>query len=276
MYPALSSLLPASGITWGTTRDKAQSHIKVRCVSIAYSVYSDHSAASQHVAELIADFMSTQPACVLGLATGSTPLEVYSELCRRHRDDGLSFAHASAFNLDEYLGLEPGHPQSYRRFMHAHLFDHVDIDVAQTHFPDVHASDVRLAADDYERELQDSGGVGLQLLGIGTNGHIGFNEPGTLPDSLTRVVDLAPSTILSNKRFFESADQVPRQAITMGIATILRARKIVLLATGAEKAAAVAGAVQGPIDVKNPASFLQTHADVYFVLDELAASELAV
>lgn len=222
----------------------------------------------------MADFLKNQPAGVLGLATGSTPLDVYSELCRRHREDGLSFAQSLTFNLDEYLGLERDHPQSYRRFMHAHLFDHVDIDVARTHFPDVHATDVRLAAEDYERELHESGGVGLQLLGIGTNGHIGFNEPGTLPDSLTRVVDLAPSTILSNQRFFESADQVPRRAITMGIATILRSEKILLLATGASKASAVAGAIQGPIDTENPASFLQTHADVHFVLDELAASNL--
>lgn len=243
-------------------------------MSITYSVYPDHLSASQHVADVIADYLSNQPACVLGLATGSTPLAVYSELCRRHREDGLTFAQALTFNLDEYLGLECGHPQSYRRFMNTHLFDHVDIDVARTHFPDVHAGDVSLAADDYEGELHDSGGVGLQLLGIGTNGHIGFNEPGTLPDSLTRVVELAPSTILSNKRFFESADQVPRRAITMGIATILRSGKIVLLATGAEKAAAVAGAIQGPVDMKNPASFLQTHANVHFVLDETAAANL--
>ncbi len=243
-------------------------------MSIAYSVYPDHQAASHQVAEIIADLLVTVPSCVLGLATGSTPLQVYSELCRRHRDDGLSFAQASTFNLDEYLGLDPGHPQGYRHFMQEHLFDHVNIDAPRTHFPDVHASDVSSASEDYERQLTESGGIDLQLLGIGTNGHIGFNEPGTTPDSLTRVVDLAPSTIHSNKRFFESADQVPRQAITMGIASILRAGKIVLLATGASKATAVAGAVRGPVTSDNPASFLQSHADVHFVLDELAASEL--
>lgn len=247
---------------------------KVSPVSIAYSVFPDHLSASQRVAELIANVLIAQPSCVLGLATGSTPLEVYGELCRRHRDGGLSFAQASTFNLDEYLGLPIGHPQSYRHFMQTHFFDHVDIDIARTHFPDVHTIDSQAASSDYELQLQQSGGVDLQLLGIGTNGHIGFNEPGTAPDSLTRVVDLAPSTIRSNQRFFESIDQVPRQAITMGIESILRARKIVLLATGVKKASAVAGAIQGPVTSDNPSSYLQSHADVHFVLDESAASEL--
>lgn len=243
-------------------------------MSIEYSVFPDHHAASQHVAELIADVLTAKPDCVLGLATGSTPLQVYGELCRRHRDDGLSFAQTSTFNLDEYLGLEPGHEQSYRHFMQTHLFEHIDIDLTRTHFPDVHASDISAASDDYERQLLQSGGIDLQLLGIGTNGHIGFNEPGTPPSSLTRVVDLALSTIQSNQRFFESAEQVPKQAITMGIASILRGRKIVLLATGDAKATAIAGAIQGQMSSDNPASFLQTHPDVHFVLDELAASGL--
>ncbi len=245
-------------------------------VSTAYSVFPDHLSASQHVAGLIADVLIGKPSSILGLATGSTPLQVYSELCRRHRDEGLSFAQASSFNLDEYLGLPKGHPQSYRYFMRTHLFDHVDIDIDRTHFPDVHASDRQAAAGDFERQLQESGGIDLQLLGIGTNGHIGFNEPGTAPDSLTRVVDLAPSTIGSNQRFFESADDVPRQAITMGIESILRARKIVLLATGTKKATAVAGAIQGPITSNNPASFLQSHENVHFVLDRAAASKLSM
>ncbi|TWT66423.1 glucosamine-6-phosphate deaminase [Allorhodopirellula solitaria] len=243
-------------------------------MSIAYSVYPDHQTASERVADLFTNVLSSGSPTVLGLATGSTPLQVYGELCRRHRNDGLSFSQASSFNLDEYLGLESGHPQSYRHFMREHLFDHVDIDLARTHLPDVHADDAQSASDEYERQLQQSGGVDLQLLGIGTNGHIGFNEPGTKKDSLTRVVDLAPSTIDSNQRFFESPDQVPRQAITMGIASIMRAKQIVLLATGQAKAAAVAGAIQGPISADNPASYLQSHPHVHFVLDESAASEL--
>ncbi|TWU15134.1 Glucosamine-6-phosphate deaminase [Allorhodopirellula heiligendammensis] len=222
----------------------------------------------------MAEAVASHPSCVLGLATGSTPLQVYSELCRRHREDGLSFGDVTTFNLDEYLGLKVGHPQSYRHFMQTQLFDQVDIDIPRTHFPDVHADDVQQASEHYEHQLSESGGIDLQLLGIGTNGHIGFNEPGTTLESLTRVVDLAPSTIRSNTRFFESAEQVPRQAITMGIASILRAKKVVLLATGAAKAAAVAGAIQGPITADNPASYLQSHADVLFVLDEPAAAQL--
>jgi glucosamine-6-phosphate deaminase len=244
-------------------------------VSIKYDVYPNHLAASEAVAEIMAAALNAKPDCIFGLATGSTPIEVYRELCNRHRNDRLSFAKASTYNLDEYIGLPPDHPQSYRWYMHEHLFAHVDFDPASTHLPDVHTGNAAAAAEAYERDLARVGGVDLQLLGIGTNGHIGFNEPGTTLDSVTRVVDLAESTIASNSRFFDSPGEVPRQAITMGIASILRAKEIVLMATGAAKADAVRGAIHGPVSTTNPASFLQTHPRVRFVLDEEAASKLS-
>lgn len=244
-------------------------------MGIHWTVYPNHHEASLAVADTISAVLIEKTACVLGLATGSTPLEVYAELARRHREEALDFGKATTVNLDEYIGLPPGHPQSYVHYMHEHLFRHINIDRDRTHLPNVHAADLSESANDFERLVESTGGVDLQLLGIGTNGHIGFNEPGAEEDSVTRVVDLAPGTIHSNSRFFESESDVPRRAITMGIATILRAQKIVLLATGDSKAEAVAEAINGPISRDNPASFLQTHANVHFVLDSAAAVGLA-
>nr|WP_322975193.1 glucosamine-6-phosphate deaminase [Aporhodopirellula aestuarii] len=225
-------------------------------------------------AEIIAATLSETPACVLGLATGSTPLDVYTELARKHREEGLDFGRVTTFNLDEYIGLTPDHPQSYVHYMNKHLFSLVNISRDRTHLPNVQTDNLDESAKQYERLLKAAGGVDLQLLGIGANGHIGFNEPGAGPESVTRVVDLAPKTIQSNSRFFESEAEVPRRAITMGIATILRAREILLLATGSSKADAVAEAIKGPVTSDNPASFLQTHANVRFLLDPDAAARL--
>ncbi|EMI53910.1 glucosamine-6-phosphate deaminase [Rhodopirellula sallentina] len=243
-------------------------------MGIQCTVYPSHDDASRAVADCISTILREKPTCVLGLATGSTPLEVYAELVRRHHDTGLDFAGATTFNLDEYVGLSPGHPQSYAHYMNEHLFGQVNVDRGRTHLPNTRADDLGQSAEQYEMLVRSAGGVDLQLLGIGTNGHIGFNEPGTAEDSVTRVVDLAASTIRSNSRFFRDESDVPRRAITMGISTILRARKIVLLATGESKADAVADAVTGPVTTGNPASFLQNHADVHFVLDAAAAALL--
>ena len=239
-------------------------------------VASNAELASKQVAEVIADAVRSHPEAVLGLATGGTPVPVYRELIRLHREAGLDFSRVTTFNLDEYVGLAPTHPQSYRAFMQQQLFNHINIDPARTHVPSGTASDLAAHAAEYERAIHDAGGVDLQLLGIGHNGHIAFNEPGTAADSRTRVVELTESTIQSNARFFDSADEVPRQAITMGIGTILEARRIVLLATGESKAEAVRRAIEGDVDVDHPASLLQEHDQVTFVVDREAAASLSL
>ncbi|MEM6980551.1 MAG: glucosamine-6-phosphate deaminase [Planctomycetota bacterium] len=217
--------------------------------------------------------MSPRP-CRLGLATGSTPEPVYCDLAGRVARGELSMASVATFNLDEYVGLAKDHPQSYHTYMHRQLFDHVDIDLSQTHLPRGDAVDPEQEAKRYEQAIAAAGDMSCQLLGIGRNGHIGFNEPGSEPDSLTRVVQLTEDTIRANARFFDDIDDVPRQAITVGIGTILRSQHIILLATGESKASAVAAAIDGPVTKGHPASFLQTHPKVTFVLDRAAAGLL--
>lgn len=211
--------------------------------------------------------------CVLGLATGSTTLPIYARLVEAHRAGRASFRHMTTFNLDEYVGLVPGHPASFVRFMREALFDHVDIDPARVHLLDSAVPDPAAEAERYERAIRTAGGIDLQLLGIGANGHIGFNEPGSALSSRTRCVTLAPSTRDANRHFFDS-EPVPRQALTMGIATILDAREIMLAATGPSKARAVACAVDGPITPECPASALQAHAAATIVCDREAVAGL--
>lgn len=237
-------------------------------------VRSDATAAAKFVADRFAETIRSLPQCVLGLATGGTPIETYRELIRMHQEEGLDFSAVTTFNLDEYVGLGPDHPQSYRHFMRQHLLDHINIDPSRTHLPDGLATDLQGHAAEYEQQIVEAGGIDLQLLGIGHNGHIAFNEPGAAGDSRTRVVQLAEQTIEKNARFFASADEVPRTALTMGIGTILEAKRIVMLATGAGKAEAVRRALEDPADADHPASFLQTHANVTYVLDQGAASRL--
>lgn len=236
-------------------------------------VCRDADAASGKVAEIIAVAIRSQPRTVLGLATGSTPVGTYRQLVRMYREDGLDFSGVTSFNLDEYIGLGPDHPQSFRHFMQQHLFDHINI--AETHVPDGRAADIDRHSRDYEENIRIAGGIDLQILGIGSNGHIAFNEPGSAVDSPTRAVDLTPDTINANSRFFDSIDEVPRRAVTMGIGTILQAKRIVLIAIGKGKADAVKRAIEGDPDLSHPASLLQQHHDVTFVLDQDAASELA-
>jgi glucosamine-6-phosphate deaminase len=213
-------------------------------------------------------------ATTLGLATGSSPLSVYRELIRRHREDGLTFTGVQAFLLDEYVGLPPSHPQSYAHVIRAEFTDHIDIDSARVHGPDGIAEDIFTAAEHYDASITDAGPVDLQLLGIGANGHVGFNEPGSSLGSRTRVKTLTEQTRRDNARFFPSIDQVPRHVITQGLGTISSARHLVLIAAGSHKAAAVAAAVEGPVTASCPASVLQLHPHVTVVVDETAAAQL--
>ena len=226
-------------------------------------------AAASEIAALIRQ----RPDAVLGLATGSTPVRAYAELVRMNRE-GLSFSRLTTFNLDEYWGLDGTHPQSYRYFMNHTFFAGTDIQLWNTHVPNGMAVDAYLECEAFETKIRACGGVDLWLLGIGRNGHIAFNEPGSGSDSRTRLVDLTESTIAANSRFFERIEDVPKQALTAGIATICEAKRILLLATGKDKARAIARAVQDAQHPACPASFLQTHSDCTFILDREAASEI--
>ena len=213
-----------------------------------------------------------KPNSVIGLATGSTPVNTYRELASLHQEGLLNFSGVTSFNLDEYVGLEQSHPESYISFMKRNLFDHINLKAY--YLPDGNAKDLASECKRYDQLINDHGGIDLQLLGIGNNGHIGFNEPGDDFVYDTNVTSLTQSTIEANKRFFDSADQVPRKAISMGIGTILNAREIILLATGKNKAEAISGMVRGDITPKNPASILKGHPHVTVLLDKAAASLL--
>ncbi len=218
--------------------------------------------------------IESNPHSVLGLATGGTPLGIYRRLIELHRHQELSFRHATTFNLDEYVGLSSDHPQSYRMFMQEHLFQHIDIRPEKAHLPSGEAINLQDECREYEERIRQAGGIDLQLLGIGTDGHIAFNEPGSSLASRTRLKTLTESTRRDNARFFESLDQVPSCAITMGIGTILDATRIVLIATGSSKAEVVQLTVEGPITSLVPATALQLHANVTIVVDDAAASLL--
>ena len=234
----------------------------------------DYNAMSRRAAAIIAAQIVSKPDCVLGLATGSSPVGTYQNLVAWNKQGDISFKEVRSVNLDEYYGLAPTHDQSYRYFMQANLFDHVDIDPANTNVPDGLAEDPAAEGVRYEALVASLGYADLQLLGMGRNGHIGFNEPCADFPLATHLVDLTESTIEANARFFASADDVPKQALTMGIGTIMKARKILVVVSGADKADAVAKAVQGPITPEVPASILQLHPDVTIVGDEAALSGL--
>lgn len=231
---------------------------------------------SQAAASIVSDILTQKPTAVLGLATGSTPLGMYEELVRLYREGRLDFSRATTFNLDEYLGLAADHPQSYRRFMDENLFDHININKERTHVPDgsLSADRVDEHCEEYEAAIRRAGGIDLQVLGIGGNGHIAFNEPGSPLSSRTRLVALDEQTIKDNARFYDSEDEVPRFAISMGIGTILEAREIILIANGAKKAPVVAEAIEGEVTSRVPASALRMHSNVTVILDKEAASLL--
>lgn len=229
---------------------------------------------SRKAAELFAQKISSEPNMALGLATGGTPEKMYAELPRLHLAEGLDFARATTYNLDEYLGLDGNHSQSYRHFMDKKIFERINIDRAATHVLNGIAEDPEQECRDYEQAIRKSGGIGLQLLGIGGNGHIAFNEPGSRADSRTRVVGLNPDTIQANARFFNNMDEAPVKALSMGIATIMEAEEIILIASGANKAEAVLRAIEGPVCEDVPASLLQKHPRCTFILDMEAAGRL--
>lgn len=229
---------------------------------------------AERAAELIRILLEKKPDAVLGLATGSTPVALYAKLVALHKAGRVSFRRVTTFNLDEYVGLPPAHPQSYRHFMEEHLFRHVDLAPERTHLPDGRMANPLEAGPDYEAKIRAAGGIDLQILGIGGNGHIGFNEPTSSLGSRTRLKTLTGRTLEDNRRFFAEGEFQPTLAVTMGIATILEARKIVLLATGRGKADAVRNAVEGPVTCVCPASALQWHPNATAVVDPEAAEKL--
>lgn len=239
-------------------------------------VCNDKKEFDQKAAQILASQIKNKPNSVIGLATGSTPVGMYHELIKMYENKELSFEQVTTFNLDEYVGLDKEHPQSYHAFMFENLFNHVDIKKENVNLPDGQAEDLEQECAAYDKKIKEAGGIDLQVLGIGHNGHIGFNEPKTPFESLTHVVDLDERTIQANSRFFDSIDQVPRKAVSMGIKSIMQAQKILFMATGADKAEIVAKALQGPVTPEVPASVLQLHPNVTVVLDKEAASKLSL
>ena len=234
----------------------------------------DYEEMSRRAAGIVSAQIIMKPDCVLGLATGSTPIGLYKQLIEWYRNGDLDFSGVRTVNLDEYKGISRENDQSYYYFMHQNLFDHVNIPAGNTHLPDGMEPDSEKECRRYEELIQSMGSVDLQLLGIGHNGHIGFNEPADAFDKLVHCVNLTQSTIEANKRFFASAEEVPRQAYTMGIQTIMRSKKILIIANGEGKADIVRDAFFGPITPMVPASVLQLHNDVTLVADEAALSKI--
>jgi glucosamine-6-phosphate deaminase len=237
-------------------------------------VTADYDEMSAVAGEIVIGAIRRKPNIVLGLATGGTPEGLYAALIEAHKRQGLDFSRVVTFNLDEYVGISPDHEQSYRHFMDSHLFDHINIKRKNTHVPDGLAENLTDYCEQYERMIQEAGGIDLQVLGIGRDGHLGFNEPGTSLASRTQVVTLARETIEDNSRYFESEDEVPKFAITMGVHTILGARLCLMVANGEGKADAVKRCVEGPIAAMCTASALQMHPNAVVVVDEAAASKL--
>ena len=234
----------------------------------------DYQDMSRKAANILSAQIIMKPNCVLGLATGSSPVGTYEQLIEWYKKGDLDFSKVTSINLDEYRGLGPENEQSYRYFMNTHLFDHVNIDKARTFVPNGLGEDAEETCRAYNEIIERAGGIDMQLLGMGGNGHIGFNEPGAAFESETHCVDLAESTIEANKRFFARREDVPHQAYTMGIKNIMQARKIVVLVSGESKAQALRDALYGKITPAVPASILQIHNDVIIVADEAARSLL--
>lgn len=223
---------------------------------------------SRQAANIISAQVILKPDCVLGLATGSSPVGIYRQLIDWYRKGDIDFSRVTSINLDEYVGLKGDHPQSYRYFMQQNLFDHVNIDPKNTYVPDGCSADFGLECAAYDARIASMGGIDLQLLGIGLDGHIGFNEPGDCFVKNTHVVELHESTIQANARFFESADEVPRRAVTMGMISIMQAKKILLVANGKAKKEILTRAFEGPITPQIPASILQLHPDITVIYSE--------
>jgi glucosamine-6-phosphate deaminase len=238
-------------------------------------IFENAQQVAENAAQWVEELINKKSDAVLGLATGSTPISLYKKLVAKHQADELSFANTTSFNLDEYLGIDENNAQSYRHFMNQNLFDHVDIDKSKTFLPTCNQGEnPRVQGLAYEEKIKQAGGIDLQILGIGANGHIGFNEPTSSLGSRTRIKTLTQQTLNDNSRLFADDEFQPTLAMTMGIATILDARYVLLMATGENKASAVKSMITGPLSAVCPASALQLHENTIVLLDKTAASEL--
>ncbi|OXS56208.1 glucosamine-6-phosphate deaminase [Cohnella sp. CIP 111063] len=237
--------------------------------------FDSDAKLNEAAANIIVGQIQTIPRAVLGLATGGTPVGIYKEIVRDYERGMVSFRNVTTFNLDEYVNLPIDHPESYHSYMNANLFSHIDLPESQRHIPDGNAADLEAECRRYDEAIELSGQIDLQLLGLGHNGHIGFNEPAHALIKGTHIVELAEKTREANARFFDSIDDVPKQALTMGVGTILKAKKILLVVKGADKADIIREALQGPITTDVPASLLQTHPNLIVLLDSAAAGKLA-
>ncbi len=239
-------------------------------------ISSTYEQLSRQAAEFVAELLNAKPNAVLGLATGSSPLGLYRELVRMHREEGLDFSQVTTFNLDEYVGLPAEHSQSYHYFMYENLFKHINVPKARIHIPSGTTKNYRAFCQWYEDRIKECGGIDMQVLGIGSDGHIAFNEPTSSLASRTRLKTLARQTIEDNARFFDSTEEVPIYAITMGVGTILEARHLLLVANGESKADAVAKMIEGPVTSMVTASALQLHPHAKVFIDSAAASKLTM
>ena len=237
-------------------------------------VLEDYEAISERASEIVTTHVRRKPDSVIGFATGGTPLGLYRRLIENHLHKGLDFSKITSFNLDEYVSLPPEHPQSYHYFMWENLFKHINVNPSKVYIPHGMADDVDFFCEWYEQQIKKAGGIDLQILGIGANGHLAFNEPGSSMGSRTRIKTLTQKTVRDNARFFENPDEVPIYAITMGIGTIMDARTLLLIASGENKAEAVKNALEGPVTGICPATVVQMHRFAHVILDKAAASKL--
>ena len=237
-------------------------------------IVKDYKEMSRRAAKVVANRIGKKPDLVLGLATGSTPVGMYSELIRMHKEEGLDFSKVRSFNLDEYCGLSSDHSQSYHYFMHDKLFNHINIRPENIYIPIGDVENANISCEWYEKKIKEEGGIDLQILGIGRDGHIGFNEPGSSLGSRTRIKTLTKETIEDNARFFKKREEVPLYAITMGLGTISEARECLLLASGTNKTEAIQKSIEGPVSAEITASLLQLHPRAIIIIDEEAAQNL--
>ena len=234
-------------------------------------VVNNYEELSKVAAKEFSKVIKEKENAVLGLATGGTPVGMYKELIKMYEKKELNFSKITTVNLDEYIGLNPEHNQSYRYFMNNNLFNHINIDKSNTFVPNGLAEDLEAQCKEYDQKIVELGGIDIQLLGVGNNGHIAFNEPNNELSSGTHIISLTDNTIEANARFFDNIDDVPRKAITMGVGGIMKAKKIILIASGESKAEAIKGIFSGKITTANPATMLQMHRDVTIIVDEAAA-----
>ena len=237
-------------------------------------VVENYEELSKVAAQEYANVIKENPKAVLGLATGGSPIGMYKELIKMYENKELDFSNVTTVNLDEYVGLNPEHEQSYRHFMNENLFKHINVDITKTFVPNGLAEDLAAQCKEYDEKIKELGGIDVQLLGMGNNGHIAFNEPDTELSAGTHVISLTQNTIEANARFFDNIDDVPKTAITMGVGGIMKAKKIILIASGESKAEAIKGIFSGKITTENPASMLQMHRDAVVIVDKDAAKLL--